>query len=89
MTLGETDLSSLFECAPQTKLSEVDVIYIFYNMLVSLNFLHSANIIHRDIKPENILINSESQIMICDFGMSRDLPSLSTSEKKLQDFRNN
>jgi mitogen-activated protein kinase 1/3 len=35
---------------------------VFYNLLCSLKFLHSANIIHRDLKPANILIDSECNI---------------------------
>lgn len=35
---------------------------VFYNLLCSIKFLHSANIIHRDLKPANILIDSECNI---------------------------
>lgn len=45
-----------------------------YNLLCSLHFLHSSNIVHRDIKPSNILVDSECQIMLCDYGLSRTLP---------------
>lgn len=45
--------------------------YIFYQVLRGLLYIHSANVIHRDIKPGNILINSECDVKICDFGMAR------------------
>ena len=47
---------------------------MLYNILCSVNFLHSANVIHRDIKPENILISMSGELQICDFGMARTLP---------------
>ena len=47
---------------------------IFYNCLLAIKFLHSANIIHRDIKPSNILVNENCHVRICDFGLGRSLP---------------
>ena len=44
---------------------------IMYNLLSAVNFIHSANIIHRDLKPANVLIDSNCQIKLCDFGLSR------------------
>jgi mitogen-activated protein kinase 15 len=42
-----------------------------YQLLNAVSFLHSAGVAHRDIKPANILLNSNSQIKLCDFGLSR------------------
>ena len=44
---------------------------ILYNLICSLNYLHSVNVMHRDIKPSNILVTDDCIIKICDFGLSR------------------
>lgn len=48
---------------------------IYLAILNGVRILHSNNIIHRDLKPQNILINSIDDIVICDFGYSKDLDS--------------
>lgn len=36
-----------------------------------MKFVHSASVIHRDLKPGNLLVNSDCELKICDFGLSR------------------
>ncbi|KAE9396332.1 dual specificity protein kinase FUZ7 [Gymnopus androsaceus JB14] len=44
------------------------------NVLEGLVYLYDVHhIIHRDIKPSNILLNSEGEIKLCDFGVSGEL----------------
>ena len=39
--------------------------------------MHSAKLLHRDLKPRNLLVNSNCDLKICDFGLARaDLPNL-------------
>lgn len=35
-----------------------------------LHYLHAHNITHQDIKPDNVLVNSDGQFLIIDFGIS-------------------
>ena len=52
------------------ELEQEHIVLIIYNILCSLNFLHSANIMHRDLKPANILLKKDCSIKLCDFGYS-------------------
>jgi serine/threonine protein kinase len=54
-----------------TNLTEPHIQYIMYQLLLALQYIHSADIIHRDLKPENILIDSNCEIKLCDFGLAR------------------
>ncbi|KAI9296446.1 kinase-like protein [Neoconidiobolus thromboides FSU 785] len=65
------DLYDLF--ATSTRLNEVQVVRIAYQMLSALKYLHQNEIIHRDIKPENVLVVNKSnfKIVLADFGLAR------------------
>jgi serine/threonine protein kinase len=39
----------------------------------ALSYAHSKNVIHRDIKPANIMIDNKGNIILTDFGISKDL----------------
>jgi serine/threonine protein kinase len=46
---------------------------LMYDILIGLNYLHTAGIVHRDIKPSNLLVNADCDVKICDFGLARSL----------------
>lgn len=46
------------------------VIVFLKQCLEALDFIHATGVIHRDIKPENILVVSESEIRMADFGLA-------------------
>ena len=76
----DSDLTRIMKNASNLDLQEAHVITIIYNILCSIKFLHSCNIMHRDLKPANILIDNKCVPIICDFGLARTSikPSKST-----------
>jgi len=68
----DTDIDTLLR--NKIIVTENVILKIIYSSLCSLSFLHEANVLHRDIKSANILIFSDCNTKICDFGLSRTLP---------------
>ena len=77
--LFESDLAKII--TSKQSLSDAHCRYFLYQLLRGLKYLHSANIIHRDLKPANLLINSNCELAICDFGLARgNKESVSSTE---------
>lgn len=51
-------------------LSEEESCSIASQLLDALGYAHARGVVHRDIKPANILITSERQVKIMDFGVA-------------------
>lgn len=66
--LMETDL---FKLLKTQKITNDHTCYFTYQILRGLKYIHSANVIHRDLKPSNILLNTNCDLKICDFGLAR------------------
>ena len=50
-----------------------DALNLAIQISSALRFAHSKRFVHRDIKPQNILISSDGEAKVADFGMSRPL----------------
>lgn len=67
--LMETDLASTLRSSQA--LSDDHVQFFLYQILRGMKYVHSAQVIHRDLKPRNLLVNSNCDLKICDFGLAR------------------
>eukprot|EP00746_Dinoflagellata_sp_MGD_P140277 gnl/MRDRNA2_/MRDRNA2_73557_c0_seq1.p1 gnl/MRDRNA2_/MRDRNA2_73557_c0~~gnl/MRDRNA2_/MRDRNA2_73557_c0_seq1.p1 ORF type:complete len:717 (+),score=122.69 gnl/MRDRNA2_/MRDRNA2_73557_c0_seq1:84-2234(+) len=67
--LMETDLAAILESS--FALTENHSKYFLYQILRGIKYVHSAGVIHRDLKPRNLLLNSDCDLKICDFGLAK------------------
>ncbi|XP_041017269.1 CBL-interacting serine/threonine-protein kinase 8 isoform X1 [Juglans microcarpa x Juglans regia] len=52
------------------RLSEAESRRYFQQLIDGVDFCHSKGVYHRDLKPENLLLDSQENIKISDFGLS-------------------
>ncbi|KAF1797876.1 kinase-like domain-containing protein [Mucor lusitanicus] len=68
--------SDLFECIEShTKLSESQTQKIIRQLVQCMSDLSDLGIYHRDIKDENIVVDSNFQVKLVDFGSAIQIPS--------------
>lgn len=70
MDIMETDLRQVLRSNQQ--LTDAHIQFFMYQALRALRVIHSAGVIHRDITPANILVNTNCDLKICDFGLAKE-----------------
>lgn len=51
--------------------TEEDTAFILQQLLSAIHHCHSSNVSHRDIKPDNIMLDSDYNVTLIDFGLSK------------------
>jgi len=70
--------SSLEDRLPALRGRAVRIHKIFSAILDAVEYAHNEGVIHRDLKPGNVLMNTDDDIVVSDFGLGRILDSAST-----------
>jgi len=81
--LMETDLHRIIYSKQSLSIDHVQ--YFLYQILRAVKYIHSANVLHRDLKPSNLLVNSNCDLKVCDFGLARGISA--THDQELEDGR--
>ena len=73
-------LSSLLQSNSTLPLSLA--LYYFEQISSGLSTAHESGVLHKDIKPDNIVVDSDNQVFILDFGVSQFLSKKSSNNQE-------
>eukprot|EP00027_Filamoeba_sp_ATCC50430_P017565 CAMPEP_0168566486 /NCGR_PEP_ID=MMETSP0413-20121227/14443_1 /TAXON_ID=136452 /ORGANISM="Filamoeba nolandi, Strain NC-AS-23-1" /LENGTH=426 /DNA_ID=CAMNT_0008598505 /DNA_START=272 /DNA_END=1550 /DNA_ORIENTATION=+ len=63
------------------RFNEKEVRFFAAELVLAIEHLHSCGVIYRDLKLENILLDKDGHICLTDFGLSKELESISATTK--------
>ena len=53
-------------------LTGLHIQHFMFQLLKGIQYMHACGILHRDLKPGNLLVNSQCDLKIADFGLARE-----------------
>ncbi|MDN5795140.1 MAG: Stk1 family PASTA domain-containing Ser/Thr kinase [Intrasporangium sp.] len=65
----------------EAPLTAREALAVLEPILEALRAAHDADIIHRDVKPENVLVRTDGEVKVADFGLARAAGSQSTTSQ--------
>jgi cGMP-dependent protein kinase 1 len=64
----------LFDVIREVKTMSSEMVkYYLACLLLSVEYLHSNNIVYRDLKPENSVVDSKGKAFLIDMGTAKEL----------------
>ena len=63
--------SNLFEVIHKVGLDVEQTLSVVEQVCAALGYAHGKGVVHRDIKPGNVLVDTESNVKVMDFGLAR------------------
>ena len=70
-SMALVDGQSLADRIADGPLDEIEAAKLLYRITEAMNYAHQRGVIHRDLKPANILIDSNDQPRVTDFGLAK------------------
>ena len=71
MVMEYVDGVELLQYCRQNSLSSKDKLALIHKIALALNYAHERQVTHRDIKPANIMVRSNGEPILMDFGCAK------------------
>ena len=71
MAMRYMDTGTLTDLIRQRKLTLTEATRFLNQMASALDYAHNHDVIHRDIKPSNVLLDSQGNTFLTDFGIAK------------------